>query len=282
MTEMLSGVTIVCFAASYGVAFALELTRLFYRVSLRTAIMVGFMVAGILAHTIYLGREAQLGLTGGSPLSSWYHGCLVVAWILAVAFVFLSLKQLGDKPTPIGIIFLPTILALVAVSQIFPAKAQLSSEQSHRILSISHGVALIFGTTAVSAGFVAGVLYLLQSYRLKNKLIANRGLKLPSLEKLQRICEFSLFGSCFLMLIGLFTGVLLNVRRGDTSRLMWTDPVVWTSGVLLVWNLTALMFVRFYKPARQGHKVAYLTFASFVFLVFVLAMILVGGGHGAA
>ena len=279
---MVSGVTIVCFAASYAVAFGLELTRLFYRVSLRTAIMVGFMVAGIVAHTIYLGHEAQIGLTGGPPLSSWYHGCLVVAWILAVAFVFLTLKQLSEKPTSIGIIFLPTILSLVAASQIFPGKAQLSSEQSYRILSVSHGVALLIGTAAVSAGFVAGILYLLQSYRLKNKIIATRGLKLPSLEKLQRICEYSLFGSCFLLLIGLLTGVLLNVQRGNESRLMWTDPVVWTSGVLLVWNLAALTFVRFYKPARQGHKVAYLTFASFVFLVFVLGMILFGGGHGAA
>ena len=279
---MLSGVTILCFAASYSVAFVLELSRLFYRVSLRTAIMVGFMVAGILAHTIYLGRETQLGLTGGPPLSSWYHGCLVVAWLLAVAFVFLSLKQLRDKPTSIGVIFLPTILSLVAAAQVFPDTAQLSSAQSHRILSISHGIALLFGTAAVSAGFVAGILYLLQSYRLKNKIILTRGLKLPSLEKLQRICELSLFGSCYLMLVGLLTGVLLNLRRGDDARLLWTDSVVWTSGVLLVWNVAALMFVRFYKPARQGHKVAYLTFASFVFLLFVLAVILFGGGHGPA
>jgi hypothetical protein len=82
-------------------------------------------------------------------------------------------------------------------------------------------------------------------------------------------------------LVGLLSGVLLNLRRGGEAGLLWTDPVVWPSGILLVWLVTALGFTGFYKPARQGHKVTYLTFASFVFLAFVLGMILLGDGHSA-
>ena len=50
----------------------------------------------------------------------------------------------------------------------------------------------------------------------------------------------------------------------------WTDPVVLSSGALFAWVSAATVFESFYKPARQGKKVAYLTLASFVFLGLVL------------
>lgn len=274
---MPGGITIVCFAASYAVAFCLEITRLFFRVSLRTAVMVGFVIAGIVAHSLYLGNEAQHRLAGGAPLSSWYHGCLVVAWLLAIVFATVSIRQSTQRPTSIGLIFLPTILFLVGVAQIFPRTSQLSPEASYRLWSMCHGIALLLGTAAVAAGFICGLLYLLQAYRLKNKIVATRGIRLPSLEKLQRLCENSLLTSCILLLVGLLSGVLLNWRQGEEASLMWTDPVVWPSGVLLIWLIAALTFNAVYKPARQGHKITYLTFASFVFLGFVLSMILMGG-----
>ena len=275
---MTSGISIVCFASSYAVAFGLEISRQFLRIGLRTAIMVGFVVAGLLAHSVYLVREAQDGLAGGAPLSSWYHGCLILAWFLAATFLTISLRR---APTSIGLIFLPTILALVAVAQIFPSSPQLAAAESYRIWSQSHGFALLLGTTAVVVGFVSGVLYLVQSWRLKQKLIATAGLRLPSLEKLKTISENSLVASCWLLLVGLASGVVLNWLRADDAPLTWTDPVVWPSAVLLIWLVAALIFNAFYRPAREGHKIAYLTFASFVFLGLVLAiLLLVPTSHG--
>ena len=275
---MLGGLSIVCFAASYAVALCLEFSRLFFRLKLRTALMVGFVAAGILAHTLYLGREAKLGLAEGTPLSSWYHGCLMIAWLLAVAMLIISIRQ---QTSALGLILLPTILTLVAVAQIFPRSAQLTDTAWRRLWSMSHGIALLLGTAAVVVGFVGGMLYLVQSYRLKHKLIGRGGLRLPSLERLQRIAENSLFTSCVLLLIGLLSGVLLNLVEGDSASVEWTDPVVWPSALLLIWLLAALTFNGFYKPARQGRKVAYLTLASFVFLGIVLVILIcVPTSHG--
>lgn len=268
---MIGGISIVCFAASYAVALCLEVSRLFYRVRLRTAVMMGFVGAGILAHSIYLGREAQDGLASGLPLSSWYHGCLIVAWLLALTFFVSTLRQ---QTTSTGLILLPTILALVAVAQIFPRTSQLSGAAWHRLWSLCHGFALLLGTAAVVAGFICGILYLLQSYRLKHKRISNVGMRLPSLERLQRISENALFVSCVLLVVGLLSGILLNLARGEEATLQWTDPVVWPSGLLLIWLLATLTFNAIYEPARQGRKVAYLTFASFIFLGIVLVILL--------
>jgi hypothetical protein len=48
--------------------------------------------------------------------------------------------------------------------------------------------------------------------------------------------------------------------------------VIWTSSLLLAWLATAAIFGVVYRPARQGRKVAYLTVASFLFLVLALGL----------
>ena len=51
---MLSHVQIFCFLASYTVALALELSRLWFRSGIRGIVMLGFVVAGWIAHTMFL------------------------------------------------------------------------------------------------------------------------------------------------------------------------------------------------------------------------------------
>ena len=50
--------------------------------------------------------------------------------------------------------------------------------------------------------------------------------------------------------------------------------MVVSSAVLLAWLAAAAGFESFYKPARQGRKVAYLTLASFIFLALALGLVL--------
>jgi hypothetical protein len=50
---------------------------------------------------------------------------------------------------------------------------------------------------------------------------------------------------------------------------------------MFFWLLAAALFNVFYKPARQGRKVAYLTVVSFVFLAIALGvLLLVHNEHG--
>jgi CDP-diglyceride synthetase len=143
---------------------------------------------------------------------------------------------------------------------------------------IAHGLMLLLGTVTVSLGFVAGLMYLVQSWRLKHHVPPQVGLKLPSLEWLQKINKQSLiYSSCFIAL-GLIAGIILNAvkSREGAGELPWTDSVVLSSTFLLVWLLAATIFEWLYKPAQQGRKVAYLTVASFLFLAVVMAMVLGG------
>jgi hypothetical protein len=272
---MLSHVQVVCFFTSYAIALALEISRLFFRMPVRLVVMIGFAATGVVLHSSYLAHRAA---TGTMPLSSWHDWHLIASWILAVAYLGL----VGTRPqTNVGIFLLPVVLALTAVAWAFPPTDAFPRARALQMWGVAHGLMLLLGTVAVSLGFVAGLMYLVQSWRLKRHVPPQAGLKLPSLEWLQRINKQSLiYSSCFIAL-GLIAGIILNAvrSRGRAPELPWNDSVVLSSTVLLIWLLAATMFEWLYKPAQQGRKVAYLTVASFVFLAIVMAMVLGGSSQ---
>lgn len=267
---MLDGVNLLCFTASYSVALALEVTRLLFRSGVRGAVMLGFGAAGLLAHTLYLAHRA-LAAGGAAPLSSAYDWYLVAAWTLAAAYLYLTLHQ---PRAAIGLFVLPLVLALIGVAVFLADTAAPAEAQASYYWGLFHGVSLLLGTVAVAVGFVAGLMYLIQSYRLKHKLEPRRGLELPSLEWLERVNSRAIVYSLLLLSVGVMSGVVLNLvtHRRQAQALPWTDPVVIASLAILLWLAAATLFNVLYRPARRGRKVAYLTVASFVLLATSLAL----------
>ncbi len=267
---MLSQVHIFCFAASYSVALVLEISRLFFRASVRTIVAVGFTVAGLFAQTIYIVMRSNPDPGQAPPLSSWFDWLLLVAWGVAAVYLITSLRR---PQAALGIFMLPLVLALIGLACLFRDVPPFPRDQALQAWGLIHGISLLLGVVAVMLGFVAGIMYLVHSYRLKHKLPPRQGLRLPTLEWLQRANKHALIVSSCLLGVGLLSGVVLNLLK-SRQGMSWTDPVVWTSGVLFVWLILVLIFEFLYKPAQQGRKVAYLTVASFVFLGLVLAIVL--------
>ncbi len=270
---MLSEISIVCFAASYSVSLGLESTRLLFRTRIRYPLVVGFGIAGWIAHSLFLAFRIRQQLDGGLPLSSWLDWCLLAAWVLVAIYL---LSALLNPRVATGLFLLPAVLILIGLARLLRDLPTFSQDESTRLWGMLHGLALLVGTVVVVAGFVAGVMYLVQAHRLKHKLPPRAGLELPSLEWLQRANERALVFSSFLLVLGVGSGIILNLvkhARLNTGT-PWTDPVVWGSGILLLWLTAALLFKGLYKPARQGRKVAYLTVACFLFLMLAIGLAL--------
>jgi ABC-type uncharacterized transport system permease subunit len=146
-----------------------------------------------------------------------------------------------------------------------------------------HSVTLLLGTVAVCIGFLAGLMYVVQSYALKHLRSPTNGLRLPSLEWLERINSRALGLSAVLVGLGFVSGLIMTLgrHRGEAAYTLWNDPVVWSLAAMMLWLLAAEVFRLVYPAARRGRKVAYLTLASFGFLVIVLtALMLVDTVHG--
>ena len=265
---MSSGINTLCFAASYSLALVLELLRLWTPLRIPRSVPWIVASAGLVAHTWYLGSRAAA--VPAAPLASPQDWYLLAAWALAVFYLATSLSP---RRSSFALFLLPVVLVLVAASR-FAGETPLGDFQGARSWGRVHGLLLMLGTVAVLLGFVSGVMYLVQSYRLKRKISPAHALRLPSLEWLGNVNSRSLAAATLLVAGGFFTGVLSRLaQQGEQNFIPWTDPVVASLAAMLLWLVAAEVFRMVYPAARRGRKVAYLTLAAFGFLVLVLVIV---------
>ncbi len=273
---MLSGISTICFATCYTIAFAIELTGLKVQFAWRRPALVFVTIAGLIAHALYLAHIA--GDATALPVST-VEWLLLAAWVMAVIY----LAALFYLPrAAVGIVLLPIVLGLIA-SSLWASPEPLAPERSFYAWSMFHGIVLLLGAVTVCIGFLAGLMYIAQSYALKHVRSAVNGLRLPSLEWLERVNSRSLGISATLIALGFISGVVMALarHRGETTYRLWTDPVVLSLAAMLIWLVGAEIFRLVYPAARRGRKVAYLTLASFVFLVIAIAsLMLLDNVHG--
>ena len=206
----------------------------------------------------------------GAPLSSQRDWFLVAAWALVV--VYLCLAVLRPK-IPFGLFLLPLALGLIGAATFWAPTEPLPREPASKIWGAIHGVSIMLAVVSVLVGFMAGLMYLGQSRRLKHKHLPAGRLRLPSLEWLEKANSHAIVASMVMLGVGVLSGMILNLINSgeEAARLRWNDPVVLSTWLMFLWLLAAVAAIAVYRPARKGRKVAYLTVASFVFLVIMLA-----------
>ena len=276
--DWLHKITVTCFAASYAVALVLEVSRVFFQAKFRQPIRIGFIAAGLFAHFVYLVIQNRLEFNAsGIWMGSWFSWCLAAAWLLAAAYLWISVRQ---SQSVIGLFLLPLVLVLIFIAYQFDHEGRFSIHHARSVWNMIHGSSLLLGTTVVVLGFVFGVVYLVQARRLKTKSIPSKFFRLPSLEWLQANCERSLVISAVLLGVGLLSGITINLINSPLDEnglpngtIAWSSPVVWSSSILFGWMLVSLIANLFYRPTRQGRKVAYIVVTCALFLMLELGIV---------
>ncbi len=264
----MQGVGVICFAASYALALILEISRLLFRSGIRGAFMLVFAGAGLFAHTIFLYYRAIDA--SGSPLASSQAWYFVAAWAVVAAYLYLTYFH---PRTAFGVFLLPLALGLIAAGRFLANSTPIDARPAATTWGMIHGLSILATTVAVAVGFTTGVMYLRQAGRLKRKILPTGNLRLPSLEWLQRANGRAIVISLLTLALGILSGAILNrIKYGTEAAdaVPWYDPVVLSTILMFVWMVVAAGVSIFYKPAREGHKVAYLTVLSFLFLIIAL------------
>jgi len=264
---MLSGVTILCFAASYAVTLVLEVSRLLFRSGVRGALMLGFAGAGLLAHSAFLYYRAVEN--PGSPLSSERDWYLLAAWALVGVYLYLVYYF---PRAAFGLFLLPIVLGLIGAAVLWADPQPYAREPASVVWGTIHGISILLAVVAAAIAFTAGLMYLSQAYRLKHKRLPRPGLRLPSLEWLQRINARAVVVAVLTLGVGVLSGMILNrLRQGPAGETVpWCDPLVLSTQAMFLWLLAALVLAKISNHVRAGRKVVYLTVASFVFLIVAL------------
>jgi ABC-type transport system involved in cytochrome c biogenesis permease subunit len=274
---LIERVTVFCFAASYGVAFLLELAQLVRPRPVLRLLGTGFGAAGLLAHTIFLAVQRP-------ELTSRYGSLLFLAWIVAVFYLYGTLHH---RRIAWGLFVLPPLLGLIGLAVLVgrePASSdeswplRLFSFEGERFWVDVHLVLLLLAAVGTFVGFFASVMYLVHARRLKAKVLPGKGLKLLSLERLEEMNRRAVVWAFPLLTAGVVVGMALLAQSANPVR-SWADPRV-LAAVALWLVFAVLLYVRYSLHVR-GRRVAILTIVAFVLLLVTLAVPhTLGGGGG--
>lgn len=270
---MLTGVSLTCFLFSYLLVLALEVIRLYFPFPGRHVIAVVGMCAGLLAHSIFLGNEF---LTNQTPrlLGNWFQWAALGAWGLALACTVLMAR---NRESHVGLFLIPMVLILIAVAIPLQGARPFGPEPAITLLGRVHGVSQLLGTMFICQGFAFGLMYLIQSHRLKAKRNRRGRFRLPALEFLRSMIRLNLFASTASLGTGVISGVFLNISR--EGQVSWLSGGVLVSIALFVWVFVAAILEYASKGSLGGRRSAYLSIANFVFLAVVLLLVLLTA-HG--
>ncbi len=274
---MLSGVSVSCFLLSYLIVLVVEASKFVFKIPARPLILIGMMSAGLVAHSIFLFYQFSLPPSDGTQpqlLSNWFQWSILGAWGLAFACLIFIIRNPHGS---IGLFLVPLVLSLIGMGSLVRHTEPFERETTITLWRAIHGVSLLVGTMFICLGLAFGLMYLLQSFRLKSKLRASKRFRLPALEFLQSMNRLSIFASVTGLGIGLLSGVVLNFNR--EGQIAWFSSSILITFALFVWSLVAAALEMSSSGSLGGRRSAYLAIANFVFLVVVLGFVLLSS-HG--
>ena len=163
---MLSGISIICFAACYAIAFAPGARRPASDASPGTACALAVAHARrpcSLTRSILVSIRADTNAAARSPPPngcSGPPGCSAIVYLAALFY----LPRSADRPRAAAARARPHRCARTVAS------TEPLAAGAHVLLLGTRSTAclLLFGTVAVCIGFLAGLMYLAQSYALKH------------------------------------------------------------------------------------------------------------------
>jgi len=267
-------VTILCFGASYAVAFGLEALQASRPTKMMGFLSAAVMGAGLVAHTVFLVAQHP-------ALRSQSGLLLYLAWILAV---FSFVGAIHHHRQAWGVFVLPIVLILVVLASLMGKlvsagqSAGAEDVQTGALWLKLHVLLFVLAATGISVAFVASIMYLVQAGRLKAKALPTEGLRVLSLERLERMNRLGIVLAFPLLTVGALIGLALLIKERD--RLTgWTDSRIIASLLLLIVFGMVLYLRRGFRV--RGRRVALVTIMAFAILLLSLVTshsFLPGGG----
>lgn len=266
---MLDKVSIVCFLASYTVAFLLELTQFLRR---STAVRWGailFTGAGLIAHTAYLivrSRHHDLP----PLLGSTHDWLLVAAWLAVVLFLGI---QIWNRSLSLGIFSLPIVLGLTIASR-FVSASPIPQMAEMRQWGMIHATFWAFGILGVALALLVSLMYLVQHSRLKQKQAQRPALQLFSLERLGRMNWWLIVISVPVLTLGVLSGLwMIHLsKRGAHPVDLFSTAVIANA---IVWIVMAVLFGWLLAGRRRtGRIIAWRTLLACLFMLMTLLVMM--------
>ncbi len=196
------------------------------------------------------------------------------AWILVTTYLViqtrLDLKILGTFVSPLAVLFM--LVSTLLPGHIMPASGAFKSGWV-----VFHVSTLFFANALFALAFCAGIMYLLQERHIKQKDFGFLYMRLPSLERLDKINHHSLLLGFPFMTVGLITGFAY-------ASAVWRSPWNWDPKeifALITWCIYAVLLHERLTVGWRGRKAALMAILGFmgVLMTFLGVNLLFEGHH---
>ncbi len=255
----------------------MEVARIFFKVPGRNVFLIGMLVMGLIAHSIFLVNQFTLtAMDGERPqlLANWFQWAVLGAWGLALSCTLLTIRNPNGS---MGLFLIPMVLILIGLAQFMVSAPAFELDTTVNLWRAIHGVSLLVGTMFIVFGLAFGLMYLFQSHRLKLRSQKRSRIKLPTLEFLQSMNRLSLLASALGVAVGLLSGVMMNFNQ--QGHVAWLSGETVFTFALFVWVTIAALLEMTTGSSLGGRRSAYLVIANFIFLVVVMTSVLFSS-HG--
>ena len=269
--------TLALLLLGYLLLWGIELTKVWFKLPGRFAVLVAGAAVVVAAHGLHLYARIQSvhELAGRWALpATFYDWTMTASFGLALVYFALTLRR---RESVIGIFVVPLILAMVLGG--ISVRGNQPFERggdATAVWAYVHGGGLAAAAISVSLGLAVSILRLWQQRRLKAKRSLGGPLRLPSLEYLDDFGRSCLLASTAGVATGLTGGVVMNVF--GVRGFSWTDPGILLSGCLLIWMVVALL-IELRATRGGGSRTVALNMISFVVTASAMLFV-VSNAHG--
>lgn len=230
------------------------------------------LASGFAAHCATLA--ARWLATGLTPAASLYEALSFFAWALVGTYLVFDLRY---RIAVLGAFVCPLALVLMIGGTAAPKKVPVANPILDSWWFPVHVTLAFLGYAVFAVAAMAGIMYLLQERRVKNKQFSGLFYRLPSLDTLDSINYKCLSFGFPLMTMGIISGAIwANSAWGGYWR--W-DPK--ETGALVVWFLYAALLHGRLTVGWRGRRAAIFAIIGFLCLLatFLGVNLFLGGQH---
>jgi len=199
--------------------------------------------------------------TGYSPVTNLYESLSFIAWAVSGIYLIFQVKTktrvLGAFISPVVLVMAITASARLVEDAAIPAILMGSWVSIHVMLTLT-------GSALFALACLSGIMYLVQDDLIRNKKAYGFSRLLPSLRELDRINNICIVTGFFLLTLGIIAGSIW-ARNVWGSHWQWDPKQVST---LISWIIYALLLHQRFAIGWKGRKIAFLSIAAFVILLF--------------
>lgn len=239
----------------YAVGTLIALATLFRRELRMQHAGLGFMVAGFVAHTVWIGTICVR--THHPPLTNLPEAAAFVSWTVFLVELILFARY---RVHAASFFVYPLVLMLLTVAAVVHEPFALADPATRSTLFTAHVLLSALGVAALLIGLAFTMLALAQDRALKSKRRGALWEWIPSLSVCRTVSYRALAVGFSIYTLGLLAGIVWSYRT--TAELV--DFRVKQIGAIVAWILFATLLQAILSGAAHARRVVVISVSAFV------------------